>query len=67
MKVYMSVAHLFRSATEVQFKYDNSNINNSCLGSKLLNNYVRRQALKFYNPNFPRFILQGYAESTWLA
>ena len=38
MKVYMSVAHLFSSEAEVQFKYDNLSINESCLGSKLLNN-----------------------------
>ena len=38
MKVYMSVAHLFSSAAEVQFKYDNLSIKDSRLGSKLLNN-----------------------------
>ena len=54
----MSVAHLFSSAAEVQFKYDNLSINDSCLGSKLLNN-VRRQVLGFYKPNFPRLILQA--------
>ena len=37
MKVYLFVAHLFSSAAEVQFKYDSLSINDSCLGSKLLN------------------------------